>query len=130
MPSLFSRIVAGEIPCYRIAEDGEFLAFLDIHPLNHGHTLVISKREEDYLFDLTDEELAGIMVFSKKVAKAIRKVVPCARIGVAVIGLEVAHAHIHLVPIDGVYDIDFSKPKVKLAPADFERIAEEIRQSF
>ena len=130
MPGLFSRIVAGEIPCYRIAEDGEFLAFLDIHPLNHGHTLVISKREEDYLFDLTDEELAGIMVFSKKVAKAIRKVVPCARIGVAVIGLEVAHAHIHLVPIDGVYDIDFSKPKVKLAPADFERIAEEIRQAF
>ena len=130
MPGLFSRIVAGEIPCYRIAEDDEFLAFLDIHPLNHGHTLVISKREEDYLFDLTDEELAGIMVFSKKVAKAIRKVVPCARIGVAVIGLEVAHAHIHLVPIDGVYDIDFSKPKVKLAPADFERIAEEIRQSF
>lgn len=127
MATIFSKIVAGEIPCYQIAEDDQFLAFLDINPLNEGHTLVIPKREEDYLFDLTDDELAAMMVFSKKIAKAIDQVVSCARIGVAVIGLEVAHAHIHLVPIDGIYDIDFSKPKLEYSQEEFNQIAEKIR---
>ncbi len=127
MPSIFSKIVSGDIPCYRIAEDEHFLAFLDINPLNQGHTLVIPKREEDYIFDLSDDELARMMVFSKQIAKAIEQVVSCERIGIAVLGLEVPHAHIHLVPINGIYDIDFSKPKLKLSGEEFERIAKRIR---
>ncbi len=130
MPSIFSRIVTGEIPCYKIAEDDQYLAFLDINPLAKGHTLVIPKREEDYLFDLTDEEIAGLMVFAKKVAKAIERAIPCSRIGVAVIGLEVPHAHVHLVPINGIYDIDFSKPKLKLSSEEFVEITENIRAGF
>ena len=127
MASIFKKILNGEIPCYKIAEDESYFAFLDINPLREGHTLVIPKREEDYLFDLDDQELSGLIVFAKKVAKAIEKEVDCERIGIAVLGLEVPHAHIHLVPINGIYDIDFSKPKLELSRGDFVEIAEKIR---
>ncbi len=130
MASIFSRIASGEIPCYKIAETERFLAFLDINPLTKGHTLVIPKREVDYLFDLPDEELAGLMIFAKNVALAIGKVIPCKKVGVAVIGLEVPHAHIHLVPINGVYDIDFRQPKMKFSPEEFLEITESIRAGF
>ena len=115
MSGIFSKIVSGEIPSYKIAENDQFLAFLDINPLAKGHTLVIPKREVDYIFALSEEELAALMVFARKVALAIDKVMPCKRVGVAVIGLEVPHAHIHLVPINDVYDIDFKKPKLKIS---------------
>lgn len=127
MPTIFSRIASGEIPCYKIAEDERYLAFLDINPLTEGHTLVIPKREVDYLFDLEDGELAGLMVFARKVALSIGKVIPCQRVGVAVIGLEVPHAHVHLVPLNDLYDIDFRKPKLKLSPERFAEIAAQIR---
>jgi histidine triad (HIT) family protein len=130
MASIFSKIVIGEIPAYIIAEDDCFLAFLDINPLNEGHTLVIPKKETDYLFGLEDNELAALWMFTKKVALAIEKVVPCKRIGVAVIGLEVPHAHIHLVPINGIYDIDFSKPKLKYSAEAFNSIADRIRKAL
>ena len=130
MASIFSRIASGEIPCYKIAETEQFLAFLDINPLTKGHTLVIPKREVDYLFDLREDELAGLMVFAKNVALAIGKVIPCKKVGVAVIGLEVPHAHIHLVPINGVYDIDFRQPKMKFTPEEFLEITESIRAGF
>ncbi len=126
MASIFSKIVAGEIPCYKIAEDEQYLAFLDINPLAKGHTLVIPKKETDYLFDIDDDQLGGMMVFAKKVAKAIDAVISCQRVGVAVLGLEVPHAHIHLVPINGIYDIDFSKPKLKLSNEEFQEIARQI----
>lgn len=126
MASIFSKIVAGEIPCYKIAENENFLAFLDINPLAEGHTLVIPKKEIDYIFDLPDELLSGIMPFAKKVAKAIEKAVPCKRIGIAVIGLEVPHAHVHLIPINGVHDIDFSRPKLKFSEQEFKAIQEKI----
>ncbi|TSA38079.1 MAG: HIT family protein [Porphyromonadaceae bacterium] len=130
MANIFSRIVSGEIPCYKIAENDQFLAFLDINPLTKGHTLVIPKREVDYLFDLSEEELAALMVFARKVALAIGKVMPCKRVGVAVIGLEVPHAHVHLVPINGVYDIDFRQPKLKISPEEFSDITDRIRAGF
>lgn len=130
MASIFTRIVNGEIPAYKVAETDRYLAFLDIYPLQKGHTLVIPKREIDYLFDLEDEELQGLMVFAKKVARAIEKVVPCKRIGVAVIGLEVPHAHVHLVPLQGIYDIDFSKPKLKLSQEEFAAIAAAIHEAY
>lgn len=130
MASIFSRIASGEIPCYKIAENEQFLAFLDINPLTKGHTLVIPKREVDYIFDLSEEELAALMVFARKVALAIEKVIPCKRIGVAVIGLEVPHAHVHLVPINGVYDIDFKQPKLKISPEEFLNIADKIRAGY
>ena len=126
MASIFSKIVAGEIPCYKIAEDEQYLAFLDINPLAKGHTLVIPKKETDYLFDIDDDQLGGMMVFAKNVAKAIDAVISCQRVGVAVLGLEVPHAHIHLVPINGIYDIDFSKPKLKLSNEEFQEIARQI----
>ncbi|MBK9292219.1 MAG: HIT family protein [Bacteroidetes bacterium] len=126
MASIFSRIVSGEIPCYKIAEDDHYLAFLDINPLAKGHTLVIPKKETDYIFDIEDAELGGMMVFAKKVAKAIAKAVPCHRIGVTVIGLEVPHAHIHLIPINSIYDMDFSRPKLKLSKEEFSEIQSEI----
>ena len=110
MPSIFSKIVVGEIPCYKVAENENFLAFLDIFPLAKGHTLVIPKKETDYIFDMNSEEYKELWIFAKKVAKAQKKVILCERIGVAVIGLEVPHTHIHLVPINGVSDIDFSRP--------------------
>ncbi|MCK9325208.1 MAG: HIT family protein [Bacteroidales bacterium] len=130
MASIFSKIVSGEIPCYKIAEDSQHLAFLDINPLNEGHTLVIPKREVDYIFNLSDEDLSALMIFARKVALAIEKVVSCERIGVAVIGLEVPHAHVHLVPINGIYDIDFKKPKLHLSAEEFSKIAERIRAAF
>ncbi len=127
MASIFTKIVNGEIPCYKILEDDYYLAFLDINPLAKGHTLVVPKKEVDYLFDLEDDLFAGLHIFAKKVAKAIDKVIDCKRIGVAVLGLEVPHAHIHLIPINGLYDIDFSKPKLKLNEKEFNEIADMIR---
>ena len=126
MASIFSRIVNGEIPSYKIAEDENYYAFLDINPLAKGHTLVVPKKEVDYIFDLDDQTLGGMMIFAKKVAKAIEKVVPCNRIGIAVLGLEVPHAHIHLVPINGGFDIEFSRPKLKLNQEEFMEIAAKI----
>jgi len=126
MASIFTKIVRGEIPCYKIAEDEKFLAFLDINPLQEGHTLVIPKAETDYIFDLDEETHAGLWNFARKVAPAIREAIPCQRIGVTVIGLEVPHAHIHLIPLKTMYDMDFRKPKLKLSPEEFRSIAEKI----
>ncbi|MDD3322146.1 MAG: HIT family protein [Paludibacter sp.] len=128
--TIFSKIIAGEIPCFKIAEDERFFAFLDINPMTKGHTLVIPKREEDYLFNLEDELLASMIVFSKKVAKAIEKSVSCARVGVAVIGMEVPHAHIHLIPINKESDMNFKNPKLKLSTEEMNLIAEEIRSNL
>jgi histidine triad (HIT) family protein len=130
MSTIFSKIVNGEIPSYKIAEDDKYYAFLDINPLAKGHTLVIPKQETDYLFDLDDELLAGLMVFAKKTAKAIDKAVDCKRVGVAVLGLEVPHAHIHLIPLKSEADISFSNPKLKFSPEEFEAIAESIRKEL
>ena len=126
MPTIFSRIIAGEIPSYKILEDDRFYAFLDIHPLAEGHTLVIPKTETDYLFDLGDDLLGDMMVFAKRVARAIDRTMVCKRVGVAVLGLEVPHAHIHLVPINGLHDIEFSRPKLKFSEAEFKATAERI----
>ncbi len=127
MATIFSRIIKGEIPSFKIAENEQFYAFLDINPVQIGHTLVVPKREEDYIFDLSDEELAGIMAFSKKVASAIQKAFPCPKVGLSVIGLEVNHAHIHLVPLKAVGDMDFVK---KLNPTmdELKEVAEKIKQ--
>lgn len=130
MASIFSRIVAGEIPCYKVAEDENFLAFLDINPLAEGHTLVIPKKETDYIFAIDDAEYQAFWLFAKRVAKAVESVVPCKRIGLAVLGLEVAHAHIHIVPINTVYDIDFSKPKLQLSKERFAELTERIGAAF
>jgi histidine triad (HIT) family protein len=130
MASIFSKIVSGEIPCYKIAEDENFFAFLDINPLTIGHTLVIPKKEIDYLFDLENNELADISLFAKKVAVAIKKAIPCQRVGAAVIGLEVPHAHIHLIPIKKESDMLFSNPKLSLAPEEMKKIAEDIRKQL
>lgn len=128
--TIFEKIVAGEIPSYKIAETEDYLAFLDVFPLRKGHVLVIPKQATDYIFDLEDEMLAGLLVFAKKVAKAMDKVLDCERIGVAVIGLEVPHAHVHLVPINGVSDIDFSQPKMKFSEEEFKAISELIRSAL
>jgi len=130
MASIFSKIVNGEIPSYKIAEDDRFLAFLDIFPLAKGHTLVIPKKEIDYLFDLDDKLYADCFVFAKKVAVAIKKIVPCEKVGIAVVGLEVPHAHIHLIPVNEIYDIDFSKPKLKFAQEEFEETARLIAEAM
>lgn len=130
MATIFSRIVAGEIPSYKVAETDKFYAFLDINPLVKGHTLVIPKREVDYLFDLDDDELAGIHVFAKSVARAIEKVFPCKKVGEAVIGLEVPHAHIHLIPINKESDMLFSNPKLQLSPEEFAAIAASINKAW
>lgn len=130
MATIFSRIVKGEIPCYKIAEDERFFAFMDINPVAKGHTLVIPKREVDYIFALGDNEIADMMVFAKKVAKAIEKAVPCKRIGVAVIGLEVPHAHIHLIPISQEGDMDFKKEHVHLTEGEFLDIQQRIVAQF
>jgi histidine triad (HIT) family protein len=130
MASIFSRIVAGEIPCYKIAEDDKFFAFLDISPLQKGHTLVIPKHEVDYIFDLTDEELAGLQVFAKKVAIAIKKAIPCVKVGQCVLGLEVPHAHIHLVPMQSEADMRFTNPHLELTPEEFQQIAASIRKEL
>ncbi len=126
MPSIFTRIVHGEIPCHKIAENENFLAFLDINPLTEGHTLVIPKREVDYIFDLEDTELAQLMVFAKNVAKMIREAIPCLRIGVSVIGLEVPHTHVHLIPMNSMDDINFANPKLKLTHEELVHIAQRI----
>lgn len=128
--TIFSKIIAGEIPCYKIAENENFFAFLDINPLAKGHTLVVPKKEVDYIFDLDDDTLSKMTIFAKKVAKAIEQAIPCKRIGMAVIGLEVPHAHIHLVPINKESDIHFSGPKLKLSPEEFKEIAESIVMKF
>lgn len=128
MASIFSRIVAGEIPSYKVAEDDRFFAFLDINPLVKGHTLVIPKREVDYIFDLPDEELAALHVFAKKVALAIGKAFPCKKVGMAVLGLEVPHAHIHLIPMQSEKDMLFSNPKLTLTDEEFKAVAEASAQ--
>lgn len=130
MPTIFSRIIQGEIPCYKIAENDKFFAFLDINPLSAGHTLVVPKHETDYLFNIGDEELGQMMVFAKHVAAAIEKAIPCKRIAVAVIGLEVPHAHIHLVPINQEGDLDFRKEHLKLTPEEFVEIRNRITSQF
>lgn len=127
MATIFTKIIKGEIPCYKIAEDDNYFAFLDINPLRAGHTLVVPKKETDYIFDLGDDQLAGIILFSKKVAAAIKSVIPCNRIGVAVLGLEIPHAHIHLVPMDTMEDINFRNPKLKFSSEEFNDIAAKIR---
>ena len=130
MASIFTKIINGEIPCYKIAEDDNYFAFLDINPLAKGHTLVIPKKETDYIFDLDDTMHAGLWNFAKKISHALEKAVPCKRIGIAVIGLEVPHAHIHLVPINSVGDINFTMPKLKFSKEELEETAEKIRKQL
>ncbi len=127
MASLFSRIIAGEIPSYKVVENEDFFAFLDINPLAKGHSLVVPKKEVDYIFNVDDATLAGMLPFAKELGLRIEKVVPCERIGLTVIGLEVPHCHIHLIPINGIHDIDFSKPKLQFSEAEMQEIAEAIR---
>jgi len=126
MASLFTRIINGEIPCYRVAENDRYIAFLDVRPLKAGHTLVVPKKEVDYIFDMDDEALSGMIIFAGKVARAMKEVIECNRIGVAVIGLEVPHAHIHLIPISREGDMLFTNPRVSLSPEENERLAKEI----
>jgi histidine triad (HIT) family protein len=128
MATIFTKIINGEIPCYKVAEDENYFAFLDINPLRAGHTLIVPKKETDYIFDLDDDQLAGIILFSKKVAAAIRAAYPCNRIGVAILGLEVPHAHIHLVPMDSMEDVNFKNPKIKFTLEEFKEIAAKINQ--
>ncbi len=130
MASIFTKIINGEIPGYKVAEDEQFYAFLDIRPLAKGHTLVIPKKEIDYIFDLEDELLGEMIKFSKRVGLAIEKVVPCKRMGMTVLGLEVPHAHIHLVPINSVYDIDFKKSPVEMSREEFIALADKIASEF
>jgi histidine triad (HIT) family protein len=130
MATIFSRIIAGEIPSYKVAENDRFYAFLDINPLAKGHTLVVPKQEVDYIFDLDDDTLGAMHVFAKQVARAIEKAVPCKRVGVAVMGLEVPHAHIHLIPINRESDMVFSNPKLSLQPEEFKAIAAAIAEAW
>jgi histidine triad (HIT) family protein len=130
MPSIFSRIINGEIPAWKVAESERFLAFLDVNPLAKGHTLIVPKVETDYFFDLSDEEITSIMLFSKKVATAMRSTLPCLRIGMSVIGLEVPHAHIHLVPLNSMGDINFSNSRLNLSVEEMEAIAASIRSAY
>ena len=126
MASIFSRIIAGEIPSYKVAEDENYYAFLDINPLTKGHTLVVPKQEVDYIFDLDDRTLAGMMVFAKQVAARIKREIACARVAVVVLGMEVPHAHIHLIPILSENDVDFHREKLRLTPEEFREIAEKL----
>lgn len=130
MPTVFTKIIKGEIPCHKIAEDDQHIAFLDINPLVIGHTLVVPKREVDYYFNLEDEELAALNAFAKRVAKAVYREIPCLRMGMAVIGLEVPHVHMHLVPLNQMSDIDFTKPKLSPSQAELKATAERIRKVF
>ncbi|MBT6650209.1 MAG: HIT family protein [Flavobacteriales bacterium] len=130
MPSIFSKIVSGDIPAFKVAEDENYVAFLDIFPLAKGHVLVIPKKETDYIFDLDSEEYLGLFNFAKKVAKAMDKIISCERIGVAVIGLEVPHAHIHLVPLHDVSDINFERPKLKFPDSEMKEIADLIKSAI
>ena len=125
--TLFTKIIRGDIPCYKIAEDEKFFAFLDISPMTKGHTLVVPKVEEDYIFDLEDELLGDMMIFSKKIAMAIQKALPCVRVGIVVLGMEIPHAHIHLVPLNKESDLNFRNPKLKLDSDEMSRIADQIR---
>lgn len=126
MASIFTRIINGEIPCYKVAEDDRYIAFLDVRPLKAGHTLVVPKQEVDYIFDLDENTLAGMMLFAQKVARAMKEVIDCKRIGVAVLGLEVPHAHIHLVPLIREGDLLFTNPRVSISPEENEKLAREI----
>ncbi len=128
MASIFSKIIAGQIPCYKIAENDHFIAFLDVFPLKKGHVLVVPKKEVDYIFDLDNETYLGLMAFSKEVALAMKKAIPCNRIALNVFGLEVPHAHVHLIPMNTMNDVDFTNEKLKLSKEDFEQIASEIKQ--
>ncbi len=128
MPSIFSKIIKGEIPCYKIAENDDFIAFLDVFPLKKGHVLVVPKKEVDYIFDLEDETYTGLMNFSKTIAAAIKKAISCNRVGVSVVGLEVPHAHVHLIPINTVNDMNFSNSKLTLSKDEFEVIANSIKK--
>lgn len=130
MATLFTRIIQGEIPAYKIAEDDNYFSFLDISPLARGHALVVPKQETDYIFDMDPEALSGLMLFAQRVARAIEQMVPCKRIGIAVIGLEVPHAHVHLVPLESVQDINFSKPRVHLSQEEFAELSEAISKVF
>ena len=126
MASIFTRIIQGEIPCYKVAEDDRYFAFLDINPLTEGHTLVVPKKETDYLFDLDDDTLAGMVLFAKRIAKRMGEKIACKRVAVVVLGLEVPHAHIHLIPINNEKDVDFHREKLKLSPEEFKRISTMI----
>ena len=130
MASIFSRIIAGEIPSYKVAEDANYYAFLDINPVHPGHVLVIPKKEVDYIFDLTDEEYTGLMLFAKRVAKALKKAIPCKKVGVTVIGLDVPHTHVHLVPMDKGDDMNFCAPKLTLPAEEMAAIAKSISGCF
>jgi histidine triad (HIT) family protein len=130
MASIFTKIISGEIPSYKIAEDDNYYAFLDIFPLAKGHALVIPNQETDYIFDIEDNMYSGLFVFAKKIALAIEKVVPCQKVGLTVIGLEVRHAHIHLIPTNSIYDMDFKREKLKFTQEEFEFISKEIARAF
>lgn len=130
MATIFTKIINGEIPCYKIAEDENYFAFLDINPLTKGHTLVVPKIEDDYIFNLDEKTYAGLMLFAKRVAHAIEAAVPCKRVGVAVLGMEVPHVHVHLVPLNSEKDMIISNPKLKLEPAEMQKIATEISSCF
>lgn len=130
MPSIFTRIIAGEIPCYKIAEDERYFAFLDIRPLTKGHTLVVPKQETDYIFDLEQDLFLGLHAFSKRVADAIQQAIPCTRVGVCVMGLEVPHAHIHLIPFSQMEEMNFANPKLNLSKEEMEAIAQSIAVAF
>lgn len=129
MSTIFSKIISGEIPSYKVAESNDYLAFLDVSPLTRGHVLVIPKKETDYIFDIADDEYMGMWVFAKIVAQGIKEVFPCRKVGIAVVGLEVAHAHIHLLPINEVHDMNFERPKLSLPDDEMNEIAEKIRKA-
>lgn len=128
MSSIFSKIIAGEIPCYKIAENDDYIAFLDVFPLKKGHTLVIPKKEVDYIFDLDNDTYNGLMLFAKEIAVAIKQAMPCSRVSMGVFGLEVPHAHVHLIPMNTMNDVNFSNEKLKLTKEEFEEIASKIKQ--
>jgi histidine triad (HIT) family protein len=130
MSTIFSKIISGEIPSYKVYEDENFLAFLDVFPLVKGHTLVIPKKETDYIFDIDDDELSQMIIFSKKVARALGKTIPCIKVGVSVIGLEVAHAHVHLIPMQAVSDMNFSKPKLQFSKEEMAAVADAIKSNL
>lgn len=130
MSTIFTKIINGEIPCHKIAENEHFLAFLDVSPVAKGHTLVIPKKETDYIFDMEDDELAAVHLFAKRVAKALKSVVSCKKIGMAVVGLEVPHAHIHLIPMNTIGDLDFTSERLKLSQEEFAGIAQEVSMAF
>ena len=129
MPTLFTKIIQGEIPCYKIAEDDQFIAFLDILAVAKGHALVVPKKEIDYIFDLPNEELQALNIFAKEVARKIQAVIPCKRIGISVIGLEVPHAHMHLIPINNIHDMNFEKERLKFTPEEYKELADAIAKA-